>query len=81
MQRSSVRTRSSFVALTVSRKGRLLKNHLADPNVGLSHDLQRIQETPVSVVLRPIRVVSDAEVRTASQCECFSSSKEIDDVP
>ncbi len=57
MPRTTVRARGAYVALTVSHKGRLLKNKLSDPDVGLPDDLKREQATPVVVSLRPLREV------------------------
>jgi hypothetical protein len=62
MPRTPVRPRGSFVAVTTARKGKLHKNHLAHPDVGLSAELKRSQEEPVTVMLRPLRIVPIEQV-------------------
>ncbi len=43
-----------FLALTILRRGRLSKQHLADPASGLDIELKKAQEIPIQVTLTQV---------------------------
>lgn len=61
MSRTAVRSRRAFRALTISRRGRLSKDHLSDPSKGLPMELRKEQAEAIEVSLRPLRPVETPE--------------------
>lgn len=50
-----------YLALTIVRRGRLSKTHLADPSKGLDDLSKRNQEVPIEVTLTPVGPVDETE--------------------
>jgi hypothetical protein len=49
-----------YQALTIIKRGRLSKTHLADPKEGLAEEDKKAQETPVKVALIPVAELDPA---------------------
>lgn len=50
-----VRHLKRYVALTIIKRGKLSKSHIADPKLGLDIESKKAQEEPVNITLTPIK--------------------------
>ena len=71
--RNSVRARK-YIALTILKRGRLSKSHLADPKVGLDLESKKNQDEPILVTLTPLAKIPvstmlDSKTKVVKDCE------------
>ncbi len=64
---TKLRGRKFYKALTIVRNGRLSKDHLSDPKIGLPLESKKAQAEPVEVVLNPMEVLDINSVREGMQ--------------